>query len=591
MATAELKAFTTGSFYLIGGVATALTTRAAWHDPAPRTVVLLVLAAIAVGCGAGLLRWGRHLPQWSFHAVVGSGSSMLAAAVVLSADDVVATAVAGLFVFCAVDILYFFSGARALLQTGLLLLAVAVSLGLRGTDPGAVAALVLAQVAVVIVIGRLVARAEQGALDSLTGLPNRRGFDERLDQAVATARRTGAPLAVALVDVDHFKEVNDRGGHHAGDALLRRLVASWLAVLPTGILLTRQGGDEFALLAPGSSAEQLRRSCERLLEVSAPSAVSAGVADLGEGEDGASLARRADSALYAAKAAGRARTCVADPSDEALGADLAAAVAAGAVEVFLQPVVTPATGEPVAVEALARWRHPQRGWVSPATFIPLAERTAQVGALGRLVLERACRDALHLSAGLDRDLLLTVNTSGQQLVAVDFVEDLTAVLRRTGWPAHRLVVEVTESTVEIASTAALDALQRLRDVGVAVAIDDFGTGYSAFSHLDTLPADYLKLDAAFTAGTTTSPRRAAMLRALLDLCAQLGITVVAEGVETVEQAELLDALGCPLAQGYYYARPAPVHEHLERVVPASGGAGSSAPGRHPEGTTERAQVL
>ncbi|MBF5082188.1 bifunctional diguanylate cyclase/phosphodiesterase [Quadrisphaera sp. INWT6] len=566
--SARTKTATTGCLYLTGGAAGALTTAAVWGAPRPATVVLLVLTLLAVLTGASLLTWGHRAPQWVIHVVVASGSFLIATAVVLSHDDTAAMGVATVFALCAIGILYFFGRRQSQLHAAVQLAAVVVSLTWRGFHPGVVGAVVLVQLAVVVTVGRLVTRAADSVLDSLTGLPNRRGFDEHLERASATAHRTGGPLALALIDVDHFKAVNDRGGHVAGDALLQHLAARWAGLVPAGARLSRYGGDEYAVVASGPSAAGLVELCDQLRGAAAPTSVSAGVAELSAGESCASLVRRADAALYAAKAAGRACTRTAAPDDDALAVELAAAIAGGALDVVLQPVVRPASREVVGFESLVRWDHPERGQVPPGCFVPLAERTGQVAALGRLVLERACRDAGLLRAAVGREVLLTVNASGHQLVDAGFVDEVAAVLVDTGWPAEQLVVEVTESTVEIASTQALRTLAQLRELGVAVAIDDFGTGYSAFSHLDTLPADYLKLDAAFTAQITTSSRRAAMLSALLDLADQLGLVVIAEGVESAEHANLLSLLGCPLAQGYFYARPAGVHDLLRRPADA-----------------------
>jgi len=562
------KTATTGCLYLSGGTAGAMTTSAVWGSVRPATAVLLALTLLAVLTGAALLVWGHRAPRWSIHAAVASGSVLIAAAVVLSHDDTAAMGVAAVFTLCAIGILYFFGRRQAQVHTAVQLTAVVASLAWRGIHPGVMGALVLVQLAVVVTVGRLVTRAADSVLDSLTGLPNRRGFEERLEQSAADAQRTGTRLGIALVDVDHFKAVNDRGGHAAGDALLQHLARSWVHLLPAQVQLSRHGGDEFSLVAPAHSAAELTLICQRLREAAAPHSVSAGVAELDTAESCASLVRRADSALYVAKASGRARTRTAAPDDDALSGELAAALAAGSLSVVLQPIVQPTTRGLVGVEALARWKHPVRGWVSPGCFIPVAERTGQVAALGLFVLDQACRDAAVLRAALGRDVVLTVNASGHQLSDRDFVDDVAAVLLRTGWPAAQLVVEVTESTVEIASSGALTTLAQLRELGVAVAIDDFGTGYSAFSHLDTLPADYLKLDAAFTAKITSSSRRAAMLVALLDLAEQLSLTVIAEGVETAEHANLLSLLGCPLAQGYHYARPAAVHDLVAALATA-----------------------
>jgi diguanylate cyclase (GGDEF)-like protein len=575
VATPRLVAFTTGSFYVAGGIAAALTTIGSWPHPGARGIAILALATTAVVAGSLLLGWGRLLPRWTFHVVVGQATLMLGSGVVLSADDTAALGVAGVFAFCAVDNLYFFARRAAVAHTALLLAAVAGSLFWRGIDPGVVAALMLVQVALVVVIGRLVARAAHGTRDSLTELLNRRGFDERFEEAVASAHRSGSDLSVALLDLDHFKHVNDSGGHAAGDALLVSLADALTRALagcaPTGTVLARQGGDEFAVVTPGLDLAAAVAVAEALRDAAAPTGLSVGVAQLGPREDAGALLRRADTALYEAKNAGRSRVATADTGDPALLEDFRAALVSGGLEVALQPIVVPGTGETVGVEALARWNHPARGPVSPAEFIPLAEAHGLVKELDLVVARLACADSVRLRRALGRDLVLTINASGRHLVDPDFVQDLLQVLADTGWRARDLVVEVTESTVEAASTAARDTLEELRAIGVRVAIDDFGTGYSAFSQLDALPADFLKLDKDFTSQLTASGRRRAVLGGLLRMSEELGLAVIAEGVETPEQERALVALGCPLAQGYLFHRPLPVADLVRALTSADAG--------------------
>jgi EAL domain-containing protein (putative c-di-GMP-specific phosphodiesterase class I) len=243
-------------------------------------------------------------------------------------------------------------------------------------------------------------------------------------------------------------------------------------------------------------------------------------------------------------------------------AELTAALAAGpgesGLEVHYQGIVAVGSGQLVGVEALARWEHPTLGAQSPARFVPLAEDHGLIDVLGRRVLDQACRDLAELHRQTGHRLLLTVNVSGHQLCDPDFPGDVRSALTAAGWPAASLVLEVTESLVEADSAAAVAALTALRDTGVSVAIDDFGTGFSSLARLDTLPADYLKLDDSFTAALTTSTRRARLMRSIVGMAEALDLQVIAEGVETPEQAERLRALGCRYAQGFLFHRPSPV---------------------------------
>ncbi len=260
---------------------------------------------------------------------------------------------------------YFFARRAALVHTAWLLAAVAGSLLWRGVEPGVVGAVMTVQVAVVAVIGRLVQRAAHGTRDSLTDLLNRRGLDERVEESVATAHRTGVPLSVALIDVDHFKQVNDQGGHAAGDELLTDLaerLSAGLHVLAPGAVLARHGGDEFAVVLHGSDLAGAEAVAQALRVQAAPTGLSIGVAQLRAAEDPGTLMRRCDSALYEAKAGGRGRVAVAGGADDGLLEDLRAALDAHALDVVLQPVVVPGVGAAatrfVGVEALARWTHP-----------------------------------------------------------------------------------------------------------------------------------------------------------------------------------------------------------------------------------------
>ncbi|NIZ89699.1 bifunctional diguanylate cyclase/phosphodiesterase [Kineosporiaceae bacterium B12] len=569
-------AVTSGSFYLGGGVTALLVTWGAVGFGTPEGRFLTVVAALALTVGAVLLAWRRPLPEPVWHVVVAAGTGLVAVAVVVCPDEASAVALSTVFTFIAIDAFCFFRVREAVAQLSLLVAASTTSL-LSHADVGlgtaAGVAVVLACIA--FVVGRLVATASGATRDPLTGLLNRRGFDRAYEELLSTAERTRAPLSLALIDVDDFKAVNDGLGHAAGDELLRGLAAGFLTALPAPAVVARCGGDEFLVLLPGLTGERALEVVDGLRLPGGDATLSCGIAELAAGESGADLLRRADTAMYAAKRGGRDRSSLADAGSPSLALDLAHAVRAGDVAVVLQPILRLSDRTVIGVEALARWTHPVRGPVSPAEFIPVAEAAGLIDELGLAVLAQACRDTSLLGEAWGLPLLLTVNVSGRQLVAPGFAARALSVLAATGWSPAALVVEVTESLLDATTAAATNSLKELRDAGVAVAIDDFGTGYSALSRLDTVPVDVVKLDADFIAHITTSPRRAAVLRAVLDLCSSLGLAVVAEGVERADQAELLRQLGCPLAQGYLFHRPLPVADLVRRdpgnlpPVPAS----------------------
>ncbi|WNV75596.1 bifunctional diguanylate cyclase/phosphodiesterase [Geodermatophilus sp. DSM 44513] len=557
VATPRVMGCTAGFLYTVGGC--AILALAAGSGPG--VTALWLVGTLAVACGGVLLWAGRRLPHPAFHGVVLAGTALISTAVAQAPSAQVALAVAAIYAFVAIGSFLFFSWRQALVQ--LLVVQAAQSaalLGHPGTGPEAAVAVGLVCVGVSLVVGALVQRASSASRDGLTGLLNRHGFDVALEAAAAAAVRGSRPPAVALLDLDRFKAVNDGQGRAAGDQLLRSVALACQQTLPAGVLVARLGGDEFALLFPGATAAGALARVEQVRAALQDCELSGGVAQHLPGESGAELLRRAETALYAAKAAGRGRVEVSGADADDLAVALSAAIDDGVIAVAFQPVLSLPDRQLVGVEALARWWDPERGAVRPDEFIPVAERTGQVPALGRAVLTAACRQVRTLQDAAGRPLLLTVNVSGRELVVPGYSDSVLRTLAETGWPAERLVLEVTESVVDASSGVALETLAELRGHGIAIAIDDFGTGYSSFSRLDTLPADYLKLDSTFIATTTSSPRRAGMLQALLSLSRTLGLTVIAEGVETEAHEALLVSLGCPLVQGYLYDPPRPVDE-------------------------------
>jgi diguanylate cyclase (GGDEF)-like protein len=415
--------------------------------------------------------------------------------------------------------------------------------------------------------------------DPLTGLANRALFRRKLDQAVGGAdRRWG----VLLLDLDDFKDVNDSLGHDAGDVLLIEVARRLRRAIPDDAVAARLGGDEFAVLVPvgrpGSTAGQLdvrlRSAGEQLLAaLAAPVAIggrempigcSVGAAVDAEGLDPAELVQQADVAMYEAKLRGKNAVDVFRPellaavkSRLELGTNLRSAVERGEIEVHYQPTFDVATGRCIGVEALARWGASAAGQIDPIDFIPIAEETGQIVQLGRHVLRTALQQGFAWQREYGIDIDIAVNVSKRQLVEPDFVEEVRALLTESGLPPASLLLEVTESLLLTDDPAVEIALHRLKDLGLRLAIDDFGTGYSSLSYLTRLPVDVVKLDRSFIEGIDTDSRQALLSRTVVELGRGLGLTVIAEGVERPGQRSRLLAWGCPVAQGYYFARPGP----------------------------------
>ncbi|TNM62414.1 bifunctional diguanylate cyclase/phosphodiesterase [Streptomyces sp. NP160] len=565
----HVLARTTGALYAAGGLATLL---AALADPAS-SAALFAVAATALATGGVVLRWGSRIPHGAFHVLVAAGSTLIATAVSTAPSSLTAVVLASVYTFVAIDVFYYFRGGAALAQLALLLALAAWSSLERGVAPLVVTALEVVVLAVAFVIGDLAARASFARRDHLTGLLNRRSFEEAVDEAVADAERTGSPVVLALLDVDHFKGVNDSRGHAVGDELLRHLASHLVEHLPGEARVARLGGDEFAVLLVRTPEEKALEVLERA-RTAAGHPLSLGAAGRLPQEPTSELARRADAALYRAKQLGRDRSELADAASGHLARDLAAALAdpaGGGLHVVLQPVVAVASGEALGVEALLRWDHPARGAVPPAEFVHVAERAGLVRSLGAFARRSAFREVALLRTHRP-DLVLTVNASGHELVDDGYAAALLAELSAAGLPPESLVVEVTESVVEGSSAAALTTLEGLRTRGVRVAVDDFGAGYSTFSRLTEVPADYLKLDGALLAAASTSERHRRLFEAALGVGAALGMDVVAEGVETPEHARLLAQLGCRYAQGYHYGRP----ERAGQLLARWSAAGSTA---------------
>jgi diguanylate cyclase len=403
--------------------------------------------------------------------------------------------------------------------------------------------------------------------DDLTGLPNRRLFEKSLSAALAAGRPQ-----VALLDLDGFKDVNDRLGHAVGDRLLTVLAARIRATVRADALVARMGGDEFAVLLPDAGpaeADVLVDCLAATLHDAIPAgehelliAASIGVADGTGTNDPGEVLRRADVAMYTAKERGDTACRFDRAMDESageharLGAELRAALDTGQFFLVYQPIVALPEGRTVSVEALVRWHHPVRGLVNPADFIPVAEENGLIVDLGTWILRTACARMAGWRETLgDRaPSKVNVNVSARQLTEPGFVELVARTLHENNLPARCLAVEVTETAV-FEGGRAVQALEDLHALGVLIALDDFGTGHSSLGLLQTVPVDILKVDKSFVDHITMAGRHAVIATALIQVSEGLGLAAVAEGVETREQAEELYRLGYRLAQGYHFGRP------------------------------------
>jgi diguanylate cyclase (GGDEF)-like protein len=422
--------------------------------------------------------------------------------------------------------------------------------------------------------------------DVLTRLPNRVRFREQMETALAAAAR-GQAVAVLCLDLDHFKAVNDTLGHPVGDALLQTAADRILACVRPTDSVARLGGDEFAIVQtvaeqPTGSTALAVRLIEKLsqpFDVHGHQVVigaSIGIAIApNDGDNPDCLLKNADMALYRAKEDGRSTHRYFEPEMDArmqarrtLELDLRKAYALGEFELFYQPLLRLDTDEVSGLEALLRWRHPQRGLVPPGEFIPLTEEIGLIGAIGAWVLKQACREATSWPS----DLKVAVNLSPVQFKNGTVVLDVIAALGASGLPAGRLDLEITEAVLLQDTDATIATLSSLRDLGVGISMDDFGTGYSSLGYLRKFPFDKIKIDRSFIRDLSEQPDSIAIVRAVTGLGSSLGISTTAEGVETEAQLQQLRDEGCTEVQGYLFSKPVPANEVrllLQRLKPRS----------------------
>ena len=410
--------------------------------------------------------------------------------------------------------------------------------------------------------------------DSLTGTYNRVRFNELLAEKSIRAERNGQGFALAYLDLDGFKSVNDTFGHPTGDQLLIYVVKRLHLCLPAESFLARLGGDEFALLTGETDRDALSSLAAQVIDtLSQPYtidghsiSISASIGLIGAGDvlEGPEAAlRKADLALYHAKEAGRGTfsfyTAEMDSQLHetlALEADLALAIPRGQLELHFQPFVKTETGSIAGFEALVRWRHPERGLIPPMLFIPIAEKSHLIRQIGLWVLNEACRAA----SLWPKHLTVAVNLSARQFSGASLVEDIRAALRRNHLPATQLELEITESVLIERPEAVIETLKQLKSLGIRISLDDFGTGYSSLSYLWQFPFDKIKIDGSFVSAISRDESARHILTTIRSLADTMGLSVTAERVETTEELDFLRQIRCDFVQGYYFSMPMPEAE-------------------------------
>ncbi len=414
----------------------------------------------------------------------------------------------------------------------------------------------------------------QATYDSLTNLPNRTLFLERLSSALATIKRQRGALALLFIDLDNFKSVNDTLGHDKGDILLQQAAHRLKNCIREVDTIARFGGDEFTIIIQMiDSANSAVQVAEKIIDtLTAPFLLNGNKAYIGasigislaphDSNDPTVLLRNADIAMYQAKSAGRNQyyffTEAINTAAQArmnMELDLRRAIERDEFNISYQPIIELYSGQVSGLEALLRWHHPEHGWISPDNFIPLAEETGLINPIGKWVLETACRQGQKwLEEGMP-PLVISVNLSSRQMMSGEVINILEKILAETGYPTELLVLEITESLLLEDTATTTQQLHKLKEMGIRLSIDDFGTGHSSLSYLKHFPVDTIKIDKSFIQDMTTLPEDASLVQAIVAMSHSLGLSTIAEGVENEGQLALIRTLKCDFVQGYYYSKP------------------------------------
>ncbi|SOD72592.1 diguanylate cyclase (GGDEF)-like protein [Jatrophihabitans sp. GAS493] len=550
----------TGTAYFAGGTLALVGVTLVRNDlPHP-----ILMALISLGCmiiGAFLYLRVRLLTIRAYSILVAAGTVIIASSVYLVGPSNQAVNVATLLMFPMVGAFFSFSWATALCHMVFIEFCAATAFIAQGRPDSDVLILQGAMLGVGLAVGWLTRAAAASKKDSLTGLANRRWFDERLRDLIGDAKAGDPPMSIVFMDFDRFKQINDTIGHAEGDRVLMAAADAWTKIVPPGCLLARPGGDEFAMILPGYSANRAAEIADVMREsILHETTCSAGVAELRLDDSKAMLMARADVALYEAKSRGGNLTCQHGVVNTEGAEAIHAGLAAGEFEVYYQPIIDLRFGLVTGDEALIRWNDPTRGLVPPNDFIPLAEANGAIHALGAWILREACRGTAEYIKATGVPRRISVNASGHELKRLDYAQRVADVLAETGLDPSSLVIEVTESTFDADHPNVIAMLAELREQGIDIAIDDFGTGYSSLSRLHNIPANVLKIDRSFVSAIPEDGAEVPVLRSIVALAEALGLRIIAEGVETVHQAQVLADLGCSHAQGYHFGRPNPVQQ-------------------------------